>query len=155
MAKFNFEVNVLEWRCDFVIFRLCFICNFDLLNSKLAITLAILAELGSKNRKTNLAFHEVCSSDFNKHILSIESDFSRLWVDDGRQRKYLTVFVIKNGVLLVTLQNRKELFHFHVTFEDFKELLSIHAFWLLKSLEYNVLGRYCFISNWRVTCKLI
>ncbi len=78
MAKFNFEINVLQSRGDFTVLWLGFIGDLDLFYGELVISRAILTELGCHNSKANLALHQIGACNFNKNVLSVETDLSSL-----------------------------------------------------------------------------
>jgi hypothetical protein len=155
VTQFDIEVNVLESRCDFIVFWLSFVSNLYLFDCEFVVSAAVFAELSCQDCKTDFALHQICACNFNKDILCVKTDFCCLRVNDWGKREDLTIFVIENGVLFVTLQNRQELLHLHVSLENLKKLLSVHALSLLKSLKNDILRRDRLICDWRITCKLI
>jgi hypothetical protein len=102
VTKFNFEVKVLHSGGDLVLLRLIFISDLDLLNSVLVFGGAVFTELGGEDGKADLGLSEVGTSDLYENVLSCESDFSLLRVDNGGQREHLAVFVEKYGVARVS-----------------------------------------------------
>lgn len=48
----------------------------------------------------------------------------------------------------MSIEDRKEFFHFVIGLENFTELHGIHSLGLLESLEYNILGGNGFVCDW-------
>lgn len=121
----------------------------------LAVTGAVLAELGCHNSEANFSFHEIGSCNFNEDVLGIKGNFSGFGIDNWGQGEDLSIFVIENRVLIMSLKNWQELLHLHVGLKKLKKFYNVHSLGLLKGLEHNVFRCDSLVCDGRVVGKFV
>ena len=155
MVELDFEVGVSHCWCDLGFFGCVIVCDFNLLHSVLAVTRAVLAELGRHNSEANFSFHEIGSCNFNEDVFGIKGNFSGFGIDNWGQGEDLSVLVVENGVLIMSLKNWQELLHLHVGLKKLEKFYSVHSLGLLQGLEHNVFRCDGLVCNGRVTGEFV